>query len=171
MTQVSDETINANIEANIRGALRDSRNQRLLRHSTSPRVDGHAAWEEPPNSNERVDTRRNEVNIEAKPIKRIDCNCTSMLALTVAFIHLSAALLVAANSSDEVAQSFAVAAIIINVLLGYGAIFCRKELFIGWLAFYAIGGFMLMSSISPRNVKVTVKEVMLLIWTIKYTQM
>ena len=156
MVRASNDTINANIGANVsRSLVISTIQQPPVRNGNPPMAEGYQDHsQQPSDSTERVDRTRNEINVEAKSSRRLDCSGTSILVLTVACMHISVALWMAANATDKLTKCAAFVGIVINLLLAYGAVFCRKVVLIGWLAFYIISGLAFTSSICARNAKV-----------------
>ena len=111
-----------------------------------------------PNASRRqqiqVITRQDQPQKITKSFNCINWNCTTLLTLSVACIHISASTYIASHSHDKITIFFAIAAITVNLLLCYGAIFSRRETLITWLAFYGILSFVAMSIFTPKNMKV-----------------
>ena len=121
--------------------------------------------QENPNSHPNPSRRQNFVRVNPRQdpqgqIQPKSCNngckwnCSTLLTLCVAFVHILVSTSIASVSSDMTIILFAIAAITINVFLCYGAICSRKESLITWLAFYGILLFIAMSCITPKHLKV-----------------
>ena len=100
-------------------------------------------------------TTQDEARLKMENCDRSKCGCTTWLAFTVAFIHLSASIVVASLSNEIPTKSFATVAITVNILLCFGVVCCRKETVIIWFAFYGILSFVTISCLSPYSIKVT----------------
>ena len=102
-----------------------------------------------------IHPRQEQVQVTTKICDNCKWSCTTLLSLCVAFINILASAYIASHSSGIITGFFAVAAITINILLCYGAIFSRKETIITWLVFYGLLSLILVSCFTPKHVKVT----------------